>query len=165
MKQRLGLAQAIVHKPKLLLLDEPVSALDPVGRREIMNLLKSLQQNMTILYSTHILNDAEEMTNQLLFLRRGQLVEQGSLGDVKTKYDSPRYRVEFSSAQDALTFAARAPWKVSYEGIFGFIDLDNELPEMNALLGYLANSGLSIRKVERQTASLEEIFMKVAGQE
>ena len=59
MKQRLGLAQAIVHKPKILLLDEPVSALDPVGRREIMNLLKSLQQNMTILYSTHILNDAE----------------------------------------------------------------------------------------------------------
>ena len=105
MKQRLGLAQAIVHKPKLLLLDEPVSALDPVGRREIMNLLKSLQQEMTILYSTHILNDAEEMTDQLLFLRNGQLVEQGSLGDVKSKYDSPRYRVEFSSAQDALTFA------------------------------------------------------------
>jgi ABC-2 type transport system ATP-binding protein len=165
MKQRLGLAQAIVHKPKLLLLDEPVSALDPVGRREIMNLLKSLQQNMTILYSTHILNDAEEMTNQLLFLRKGELVEQGSLGNVKTKYDSPRYRVEFASAQDALTFAARAPWKVNYDGIFAFIDLDNELPEMNAVLGYLANSGLSIRKVERQTSSLEEIFMKVAGQE
>jgi ABC-2 type transport system ATP-binding protein len=165
MKQRLGLAQAIVHKPKILLLDEPVSALDPVGRREIMNLLKSLQQNMTILYSTHILNDAEEMTNQLLFLRKGELVEQGSLGDVKTKYDSPRYRVEFASAQDALTFAARSPWKVSYEEIFAFIDLDNELPEMNAVLGYLANSGLSIRKVERQTSSLEEIFMKVAGQE
>ena len=165
MKQRLGLAQAIVHKPKILLLDEPVSALDPVGRREIMNLLKSLQQNMTILYSTHILNDAEEMTNQLLFLRKGQLVEQGSLGDVKAKYDSPRYRVEFSSAQDALTFAARASWKVQYEGAIAFIDLNNELPEMNAVLGYLANSGLSIRKVERQTSSLEEIFMKVAGQQ
>ena len=164
MKQRLGLAQAIVHKPKILLLDEPVSALDPVGRREIMNLLKSLQQNMTILYSTHILNDAEEITNQLLFLRKGELVEQGSLSDVKTKYDSPRYRVEFASAQDALTFAARSPWKVSYEEIFAFIDLDNELPEMNAVLGYLANSGLGIRKVERQTSSLEEIFMKVAGQ-
>jgi ABC-2 type transport system ATP-binding protein len=130
-----------------------------------MNLLKSLQQEMKILYSTHILNDAEEMTDQLLFLRNGQLVEQGSLGDVKSKYDSPRYRVEFSSAQDALTFAARAPWKISYEGTFAFIDLNNELPEMTTVLGYLANSGLSIRKVERQTASLEEIFMKVAGQE
>lgn len=163
MKQRLGLAQAIVHKPKLLLLDEPVSALDPVGRREIMNLLKSLQQIMTILYSTHILNDAEEMTDQLLFLRKGELVEQGSLGDVRAKYDSPRYRVEFTSDQDALTFAARAPWKVSYQGRFGFIDMTNELPEMKELFGFLATSGLEVRKAERQTSSLEEIFMKVAG--
>lgn len=163
MKQRLGLAQAIVHKPKLLLLDEPVSALDPVGRREIMNLLKSLQQNMTILYSTHILNDAEEMTDQLLFLRKGKLVEQGSIGDVRAKYDSPRYRVEFASEEDALNFAARAPWKVSYQGTSSVIDMTNEMPEMKEVLGYLAESGLIVRKAERQTASLEEIFMKVAG--
>ncbi|MET0785410.1 MAG: ABC transporter ATP-binding protein, partial [Paenisporosarcina sp.] len=163
MKQRLGLAQAIVHKPKLLLLDEPVSALDPVGRREIMNLLKNLQQDMTILYSTHILNDAEEMTDQLLFLRKGDLVEQGSLGDVRAKYDSPRYLVEFASEEDALNFAARAPWKVSYKGTLGFIDMTNGVPEMKDLLGYLAGSGLMVRKAERQTASLEEIFLKVAG--
>lgn len=163
MKQRLGLAQAIVHKPKLLLLDEPVSALDPVGRREIMNLLKSLQQNMTILYSTHILNDAEEMTDQLLFLRKGKLVEQGSLSDVRAKYDSPRYRVEFASEEDALNFAARAPWKVDYQGTSSFINMTNEEPEMKEVLGYLAGSGLIVRKAERQTASLEEIFMKVAG--
>jgi ABC-2 type transport system ATP-binding protein len=163
MKQRLGLAQAIVHKPKLLLLDEPVSALDPVGRREIMNLLKSLQQNMTILYATHILNDAEEMTDQLLFLRKGKLVEQGSIGDVRAKYDSPRYRVEFASEEDALNFAARAPWKVSYQGTSSVIDMTNEMPEMKEVLGYLAESGLIVRKAERQTASLEEIFMKVAG--
>ena len=91
MKQRLGLAQAIVHKPGLLLLDEPVSALDPVGRREILNLLKELQEHTTILYSTHILNDAEEMTDQLLFLRKGQLVEQGSLKEVRDKYANPLY--------------------------------------------------------------------------
>lgn len=163
MKQRLGLAQAIVHKPKLLLLDEPVSALDPVGRREVMDLLKNLQQDMTILYSTHILNDAEEMTDQLLFLRKGTLVEQGSLGDVRAKYDSPRYLVEFTSEEDALNFAARAPWKVSYQGTLGLIDITNGVPEMKDLLGYLAGSGLTVRKAERQTASLEEIFLKVAG--
>ncbi len=71
MKQRLGIDQAIIHKPKLLVLDEPVSALDPAGRREIMNLLKELQQQSTILYSTHILNDAEEITDLLLFLQKG----------------------------------------------------------------------------------------------
>lgn len=163
MKQRLGLAQAIVHQPKLLLLDEPVSALDPVGRREIMDLLKNLQQSMTILYSTHILNDAEEMTDQVLFLRKGHLVEQGSLGDVRAKYDSPRYRVEFISEQDALTFAARAPWKMNYKGTFATIKMSNDNPEMKEILGYLATSGLGVLKVERQTTSLEEIFIKVAG--
>ncbi|MGB3259281.1 ATP-binding cassette domain-containing protein [Paenisporosarcina sp.] len=164
MKQRLGLAQAIVHKPKLLLLDEPVSALDPVGRREIMNLLKSLQQDMTILYSTHILNDAEEMTDQLLFLRKGQLVEQGSIGDVRAKYDQPRYRVEFGRAEDAIIYSERAPWNVQVEGACGTIHLAQGFPTMADVLKSLAESGLDVRKAERQTANLEEIFMKVAGQ-
>ena len=104
MKQRLGLAQAIVHKPALLLLDEPVSALDPIGRREILNLLKELQASTTILYSTHILNDAEEMTDQLLFLRKGKLVEQGSLREVREKYANPVYKMYFSSSEEAARF-------------------------------------------------------------
>ncbi|WP_256204179.1 AAA family ATPase [Planococcus faecalis] len=95
MKQRLGLAQAIVHQPKLLLLDEPISALDPTGRREIMDLLKSLQQDTTILYSTHILNDAEEMTDQLLFMKDGCLIEQGSLSEVKNRHAARTFAYSF----------------------------------------------------------------------
>lgn len=163
MKQRLGLAQAIVHKPKLLLLDEPVSALDPVGRREIMNLLKSLQPNKTLLYSTHILNDAEEMTDQLLFLQKGQLVEQGSIGYVREKYDQPRYRVEFERAEEAMSFSNQVPWPMEIEGTRGTISISNDLPLMTDVLRSLADSGLAVHKAERQTASLEEIFMKVAG--
>ena len=101
MKQRLGISQAIVHKPKLLLLDEPVSALDPVGRREVLDLLKGLQQETTILYSTHILNDAEEMTDQLLFLQNGKLVEQGTLREVRQRFDKQNYVIEFSSEEEA----------------------------------------------------------------
>lgn len=164
MRQRLGLAQAIVHKPKLLLLDEPVSALDPVGRREIMNLLKDLQSETTILYSTHILNDAEEMTDQLLFLRKGQLVEQGSLANVKEKYDTPRFRVEFSSTEAAAAFAANNSWEAVNEGPIAFIPRNGDHPKMEDILRVLADSKLEIRKVERQTASLEEIFLKVVGQ-
>lgn len=163
MRQRLGLAQAIVHKPKLLLLDEPVSALDPVGRREIMNLLKDLQSQTTILYSTHILNDAEEMTDQLLFLRKGQLVEQGSLAEVKAKYENPRYRIEFSSPASAANFVSENPWEAVNEGSIAFIPRMEDRPKMEDVLRFLADSGLDVRKVERQTASLEEIFMKVVG--
>ena len=164
MKQRLGIAQALVHQPKLLLLDEPVSALDPVGRREIMNLLKEIQQTTTILYSTHILNDAEEMTDQLLFLRGGLLVEQGSLADVRAKFDEPRYRIQFASAQEALQFAGQAELPAIAEGVNVYVEIRDERPTMHQLLTRLTASSFTVLKVERVTASLEEIFMKVAGQ-
>ncbi|WP_332647461.1 ABC transporter ATP-binding protein [Lysinibacillus sp. 54212] len=164
MRQRLGIAQAIVHKPQLLLLDEPVSALDPVGRREIMNLLKDLQQQTTILYSTHILNDAEEMTDQLLFLRNGVLVEQGSLVDVKAKFEAPRYRVEFTSEAEALQFASQSELLATVQGAAVYIEMQDERPTMSEILERLAASPFTVTKVERVTASLEEIFMKVVGQ-
>ncbi|MFB7352355.1 MULTISPECIES: ATP-binding cassette domain-containing protein [Bacillaceae] len=159
MRQRLGISQAIVHKPKLLLLDEPVSALDPVGRREVLDLLKGLQQETTILYSTHILNDAEEMTDQLLFLQNGKLVEQGTLREVRQRFDEQNYIVEFSSEEEAKLFASSTDHVV---GCYVYIEILNEEPTMRELLHRLSNCPYTIRKVERQTASLEEIFMKVA---
>lgn len=162
MKQRLGISQAIVHKPKLLLLDEPVSALDPVGRREVLNLLKGLQQETTILYSTHILNDAEEMTDQLLFLRNGKLVEQGTLRDVRQRFDEPMYVVEFGSEEEARLFASQYEQFVKAEGCYTYVDIHEGNLNMQQLLERLSASTFTIRKVERKTASLEEIFMKVA---
>ncbi|WP_391206250.1 ABC transporter ATP-binding protein [Psychrobacillus sp. L4] len=163
MKQRLGLAQAIVHKPSLLLLDEPVSALDPIGRREIMNLLKELQTTTTILYSTHILNDAEEMTDQLLFLRKGKLVEQGSMREVLEKYANPLYKVFFLDSEEAAQFVKTAPWPTWQEGAVAFIPIENAKPPMNEILYMLADSSLILSKVERATASLEEIFLQVVN--
>ncbi|WP_285398358.1 ABC transporter ATP-binding protein [Lysinibacillus sp. fls2-241-R2A-57] len=162
MKQRLGISQAIVHKPKLLLLDEPVSALDPVGRREVLDLLKGLQQETTILYSTHILNDAEEMTDQLLFLRNGELVEQGTLREVRQRFDEPNYVVEFNTEEEAQHFTNKSELLGNVKGRFVYIEIINEKPSMQELLHHLSNAPYKIRKVERQTASLEEIFMKVA---
>ncbi len=158
MKQRLGIAQAIVHEPKLLLLDEPVSALDPIGRLEVMNLLKELQQQTTILYSTHILHDAEKMTDQVLFLKEGQLVEQGSLSAIQQKYADPKYSVQFVSEQAATTFATKM--NVSREGMIVYLPVDQS---MQQILQLLANEQADIIKVERITASLDEIFVKVAG--
>lgn len=162
MKQRLGLAQAIVHKPKLLLLDEPVSALDPVGRRQVMDLLKELQQQTTILYSTHILNDAEEMTDQLLFLRDGHLVESGSLDDVRARYANPRILIEFETRAELDRFSMLTPWQTTGNGLSLSIDILAEKIEMNDVLSVLSSNRCLVRKVEWQTASLEEIFMKVA---
>ena len=162
MKQRLGLAQAIVHKPKLLLLDEPVSALDPVGRRQVMDLLKDLQRKTTILYSTHILNDAEEMTDQLLFLRHGKLVEHGSLDEVRARYAEPRIVIEFEGMQELQRFMEATAWQVTSKGLVVSIDVWLEEAEMSSVLSMLTEGKFLVRKVELQTASLEDIFMKVA---
>ncbi|MEI4771583.1 ABC transporter ATP-binding protein [Psychrobacillus sp. FJAT-51614] len=164
MKQRLGLAQAIVHKPALLLLDEPVSALDPIGRREIMNLLKELQAKTTILYSTHILNDAEEMTDQLLFLRKGKLVEQGSMEEVREKYANPQYKVYFTNSEEASQFIETSPYPARQEGPIVFIEIGEGKLQMNEVLRVLGNSNFSLSKVERATASLEEIFLQVVNE-
>lgn len=162
MKQRLGLAQAIVHKPKLLLLDEPVSALDPVGRRQVMNLLKELQLETTILYSTHILNDAEEMTDQVLFLRHGELVEQGSLNEVRARHAEPRIVIEFEGMQELDRFKELVEWQVTSKGLVSSIDVRSQVIEMSSVLSVLSEGAFLVRKVELQTATLEEIFMKVA---
>lgn len=161
MRQRLGLAQAIVHQPKLLLLDEPVSALDPTGRREIMDLLKSLQKDTTILYSTHILNDAEEMTDQLLFLNHGKLVEQGSLAEVKNRYAEPKIRLRFDTEAAAAAFEERTAWPMDKKR--NIIDLPQSAhgPTMKQVLEALSQNESGIAGIDRQTASLEEIFHKV----
>lgn len=83
MKQRLGLAQALIHRPKLLILDEPVSALDPIGRREVMELLGELKQEMTILFSTHVLHDAEELCDDVIIMKNGRIAVNGQLSEIR----------------------------------------------------------------------------------
>ncbi|MGH2316633.1 ATP-binding cassette domain-containing protein [Planococcus sp. SE5232] len=163
MKQRLGLAQAIVHQPKLLLLDEPISALDPTGRREIMDLLKSLQQDTTILYSTHILNDAEEMTDQLLFMKDGRLIEQGSLSEVRDRHANPRIRIRFQNYAQAVEFAEGQAWGSEVKENSIFLPVQKSGPTMQQVLQVLASKKQDVLGVEFQTASLEEIFLKVVA--
>ena len=97
MKQRLGIAQAIIHKPKLLILDEPVSSLDPIGRREVLTLMEELKKEMSILFSTHILTDADEVSDALLLLHQGNIVESGSMAMLRQKYQTSTIALEFVS--------------------------------------------------------------------
>ena len=164
MKQRLGIAQAIIHRPKLLLLDEPVSALDPVGRREIMELLKKLQQETSILYSTHILNDAEQMTDQLLFLKDGKLVEQGLLTDIQQKYAKQAFLITFATKQAATTFLNTCAFTqfVQQENVVQLVK-NEQLQTMQQLLQLLVAQAIPVIKVEEAATSLEDIFMKVVA--
>ena len=83
MLQRVGIAQAIVHDPKLIFLDEPMSGLDPIGRREVRDLIQSLKdEGKTIFFSTHILSDAETLCDRVAVLNHGQLRGIGVVADL-----------------------------------------------------------------------------------
>lgn len=96
MKQRLGLAQAIMHEPKILLLDEPVSALDPAGRIDVMNILEELKKDKAILFSTHVLHDAEQICDRALIMKSGQSVSYENIKEWRGNQSSERYRLETS---------------------------------------------------------------------
>lgn len=97
MKQRLGIAQAIIHRPKLLLLDEPVSSLDPIGRNDVLKLIEELKHDMTILFSTHILADADQISNELLLLHDGVMIESGPINELRQRYQTNKIELKFES--------------------------------------------------------------------
>ena len=82
MKQRLGIAQALLHKPSLIVMDEPVSALDPIGRREVLNLIEEIKKETTILLSTHILSDAEEICERFVIIKNGKKIEDTTISEL-----------------------------------------------------------------------------------
>src|SRR6185436_16089957 len=93
MRQRLGIAQAVLHEPELLILDEPVSSLDPEGRRDLLELIESLRGSATVVVSTHVLADVERICDRVAILDRGRLVTEGSLADLLEAHARPIFRL------------------------------------------------------------------------
>ncbi len=102
MKQRLGLAQALVNKPEVLFLDEPTSALDPIGRKEVLDLIDSLGEETTVFFSTHILSDVERVCDTVAILNRGKLVTQSSLSELRSRYAKPVFLIETEAQAETL---------------------------------------------------------------
>ena len=100
MRQRLGLAQAILNRPPVLLLDEPVSALDPEGRRDVLSVIRHLGGESTVLFSTHILNDVERVCDRVAILDHGRLVTEAPMEELLERYARPVYIVEPEAADD-----------------------------------------------------------------
>jgi len=102
MKQRLGIAQALINKPKLLICDEPTSALDPIGRREILDILRKSKGETTVLFSTHILSDVEKICDEVAFIHEGRIALSGNIEDIKSKYSNQGIIVETMEENDLL---------------------------------------------------------------
>lgn len=162
MKQRLGIAQALFHKPKLLICDEPTSALDPVGRKEILDLLVKAKEETTIIFSTHILSDVERICDEIAFLHQGEIVLQGDLEQVRNQKVSGDLEIDLKSAEECKRLHIRF-----FEGkqvgntrlVFEKL-ADEKLVE---ILQFMAEEKICPQKMERLEPDLEAVFMEVVG--
>ena len=159
MKQRLGIAQALLNRPKLLICDEPTSALDPVGRKEILDILLAVREQTTVLFSTHILSDVERICTEVAFLNDGVVQLQGTISDIKSKFRTDAYTIETEREEDlALLCKAFPKLEPGEKGCATFSEKNVAVADV---LRFVANQKIPILKIERTEPTLENLFMEV----
>ncbi len=161
MKQRLGIAQALLNRPKLLICDEPTSALDPVGRKEILDILLKAKEQTTVLFSTHILSDVERICTDVAFLNDGVVSLYGKVSDIKAKYRTEEYVLEVEKTQDLEKLVKVFP-KVKREAEL-LISFNEKEQSLHEILYFISEQEISLVKIERVEPTLESLFMEVAA--
>jgi ABC-2 type transport system ATP-binding protein len=162
MKQRLGVAQALINAPRLLLLDEPTSALDPIGRREVLDMIAALAGRTTVFFSTHILADVERVCDTVAVLAAGRVVEQAGIDELKARHggahrvaieaDDPRRLQEALATEDWAAEVVRDRRELVVE----VVDLEAAYRQVPVLCAQL---GLALRRFEAVEVTLEDVFV------
>ena len=171
MQQRLGLAQALINKPKILLLDEPASALDPMGRRDVLKIIQSLKGETTIFISTHILADVERICDRVAIINNGKLVTSGSIEELQLQQNNQQFELVISGdANPIANNLQNMPWirqcTISKKNDLSVIQIkvtDVETASKQ-LLKLLVDSEVILRRYEITSPSLEDIFMDLVDQ-
>jgi ABC-2 type transport system ATP-binding protein len=164
MRQRLGLAQALIHRPPVLLLDEPVSALDPAGRKDVLKLIESLRGEATVLFSTHILSDVERICDRIGIIANGRLVAQAQRQELLERYAIPAIEIEADHDLNAwLEQVNTFPYVKSAQQSNSSVRLVvSDLPRAQVdLLNLLAEQGLRVRRFEVVQPNLEDVFLRL----
>ena len=168
-RQRLGLALAQVNYPDLLILDEPAAALDPIGRHEVLQVMERLRKHCTIFYSTHLLDDVQQVSDTVAILNHGELVAQGSIEDLLAGEGEPVYVLALKGdARHARARIEALPWvsgvhEVAHNGFVTWeISVTDDQAAEAQLLGHvLAGEALTVVEFSRKKFELEEIFMSI----
>lgn len=162
MKQRLGIAQALLHKPSFIVMDEPVSALDPIGRREVLNLINEIKNETTILLSTHILGDAEEICERFVVIKNGRKIEDTSLEDLLNKNQIIGMKLT-QMDQDWLRAIKHMDFvkRVEVKGNDIKLEVDDIQRDKSRLLESALLHKVDLMKFEVNANRLEEIFLKL----
>jgi len=171
MRQRLGIGQAIINQPSVLFLDEPVSSLDPEGRRDVLEIIDRLRGTATVFMSTHILNDVERVCDRVAILNFGHLVVEGPIAELLDRYAQPIYELEPEPQQpgsiDRLAAALRGqPWAHDVTTTPDTVRVFVDDPKVAgpALLPLVAATGISMVRFERIRPSLEDVFLRLVAE-
>jgi ABC-2 type transport system ATP-binding protein len=172
MKQRLGIAQALMNNPSVLFMDEPTSALDPIGRREVLELISRLRQSATIFMSTHILSDVERVCGMVGVIDKGHLITVSTVDALRKKYARSVFEIEFM--EDAKPFVEtlkKVPWladpNIAIEHgnpVLRVRALDVDLAQRE-LPKLITASGLTLMRYEMSAPSIEDIFVEIVKSE
>jgi|SRR4051794_16936555 ABC-2 type transport system ATP-binding protein len=173
MRQRLGIAQALVGRPSVLLLDEPVSSLDPLGRHEVLELMEDLRGETTIFYSTHILDDVQRVSDQVAILDQGKLVRAEPTEQLLNSFTKDQLRVVISGATDGTEAELAALEHVEsvvpaeqggdLRGYVLRIQPNTARAVQSAVTHFAADRGLTVTENQQITLGLEDVFMRLVN--
>lgn len=168
-RQRLGIAQAQINYPDLLILDEPAAALDPLGRRDVLVIMERLRKYTTIFYSTHILDDVQQVSDTVAILNHGRLVTQGPIAALLNGNGRTLFHVTLAGNSNGLyQIVSQQPWVEQVEVVYQNgvtqwqIEVNDETAAEEQLFRLLAqDEGVVVQEYGRKKFELEEIFMQL----
>jgi ABC-2 type transport system ATP-binding protein len=159
MRQRLGIAAALLRDPKLLLLDEPTTGLDPAGMRDMRDLVRRLaSEGITVLLSSHLLGEVEELCNRVAIIRSGRIVYEGALRDLLATASSG-YRLRSADNERAHTLCLAQPGISAVSSVDGSVCFQGDEEAVAALSIALGQAQIGVTALVPETASLEELFL------
>jgi ABC-2 type transport system ATP-binding protein len=172
MRQRLALAQALINHPKVLFLDEPASALDPEGRKEVLEFIEQLRDQCTVFMSTHILADVERVCDTVGIINHGRLVISAPREALLAQYAIPAIEMEVDPGMESGLAAwsegiQKEAWvtSVSRQGLVTRLVVEDIGVAKKELLASITQSGLILTRYEVVRPSLEDVFLKLVVQE
>lgn len=166
MRQRLGLAQALIHRPPILLLDEPASALDPAGRKDVLSLIEGLRGKCTVFMSTHILADVERICDTVAIIDHGRLITHARREDLIARYSIPMLVLETDDLDRLPQLAAEVrqlDWvrAVELDGRRLTVTVKDLSTAQRELLSRAVTAGLVVTHYEQVKPSLEDVFLRI----
>lgn len=163
MKQRLGIAQALLGEPRLLICDEPTSALDPVGRKEILDILGGLRGRTTVVFSTHILSDVERICDRIAVLHAGKVALEGTLDEMRARRRRDALLIEFANRADLnrCEAALAGIWEgAEASALTAILHAGDIQRAEGALIAFLAEAEIRPVRLELQEPTLESLFLE-----